>query len=108
MDTGGGPDSSPQRPCFPQHPSPPSPGAPTGLLEAPGFSWVVPMAAAGGGGLGEGRREGEAGPAAGRCYPAERESTMPAAAGSGTTARPKPPGLRNNNSNQSSGWWASL
>ena len=57
MDTGGGPDSSPQRPCFPQHPSPPSPGAPTGLLEAPGFSWVVPMAAAGGGGCG-GRGEG--------------------------------------------------
>ena len=56
-------------------------------------------------GLGEGRREGEAGPAAGRCYAAERESIMPAGAGSRTTARPKPPGLRNDSSNQSSGWW---
>lgn len=46
-------------------------------------------------GLGEGRREGEAGPAAGRGYAAERESTVPAGAGRGTSARPKPPGLRN-------------
>ena len=56
-------------------------------------------------GLGEGRREGEAGPAAGRCYAAERESIMPAGAGRRTTARPNPPGLRNDSSNQSSGWW---
>lgn len=59
-------------------------------------------------GLGEGRREGEAGPAAGRGYAAERESTVPAGDGRGTTARPKPPGLRNDSSNQSGGWWVSL
>ena len=69
MDTGGGPDSSPQRPCFPQHPSPPSPGAPTGLLEAPGFSWVVPMAAAGGGGAGGGEKGGRGRASCGQMLP---------------------------------------
>ena len=54
--TWGGPGSSPRHPRFPQRRSAPFPGAPTGLLQVPGSSWVVLMAAAagaGGGGWGE-------------------------------------------------------
>lgn len=93
MDRGGGPGSSHRHACSPSTLSPASPVAPTELLQASSFSWVVPMAAAAGAEGG-----GQGGRGRGSCLQKlphrERESAMLAGVEVGSWT--KPPGLRNN------------